>query len=177
MLPPDENLYTFEYICSLPENERAELINGKILNMATPSILHQTIVSDIVYQLRSAIDKNNVECKVYPAPFGIKLNDTNFFEPDISLVCDKRKTENGKYCDGIPDLIMEVVSPSSVRNDYIIKLNKYIDANVFEYWVVDPIEKQILVYTLENNYIPKTYKITDSINVGIIRNCIIKLDI
>lgn len=177
MPQPKENLYTIDYINSLPEDERAELIDGVIYNMAPPTVLHQRISNSISFQLNTAIKNNHGECEVFSAPFGVKLDDMNYFEPDIALICDKRKLENGKYCEGIPELIMEIVSPSSGKQDYVLKLNKYINAGVFEYWIIDPKLKQILVYLRSNDYIGKSYKITDEISVGIIKNCKIKLDL
>lgn len=177
MPQPKENLYTVDYINSLPEDERAEIIDGVIYNMAPPNVMHQRISNSISFQLNTAINKNHGECEVFAAPFGVKLDDYNYFEPDIALVCDKRKLENGKHCEGVPELIMEVVSPSSIRQDYILKLNKYTDAGIFEYWIIDPKQKHILVYSRSNNYEAQSYKITDEISVGIIKNCKIKLDL
>lgn len=176
MPQPKENLYTIDYIYSLPEDKRVELIDGIIYDMSAPKRIHQDISMSLSKQLSEAVDKNNGECKVYAAPFGVKLDDYNYVEPDISLICDKNKlTDDG--CVGVPELIMEIVSPSSVRNDYVLKLNKYINAGIFEYWIIDPSEKRIMVYLKSNNYIPSIYRISDEIKVDIIKNCNIKLDI
>jgi len=171
-----QQLYTVEYIHSLPEDKRVELIDGVIYDMTAPLRVHQKIAYELGRQIGNAIEKNHGDCEVYPAPFAVQLDDYNYLEPDISLICDKSKLDD-KGCNGAPELVMEVVSPSSIRRDYITKLNKYIDAGVFEYWIVDPVEKQILVYLRSNDYIPKTYKISDVISVGIIKDCKIKLDI
>ncbi|AQR96063.1 Uma2 family endonuclease [Clostridium saccharoperbutylacetonicum] len=119
---------------------------------------------------------NNGPCKVYPAPFDVILkNDNedilyskNIIQPDISVICDKTKlTDNG--CNGSPDMIVEVVSPGNPRNDYIKKLNLYEEFKVKEYWIVNPLEKNILVYTLtDDGYgAPKIYTFNGIIKVNI----------
>lgn len=77
-------------------------------------------------------------------------NNVNYVEPDISIICDKNKLDD-KGCNGAPDWIIEIVSPSSKRMDYYIKLFKYRTAGVREYWIVDPIREMILVYDFEND--------------------------
>ena len=97
------------------------------------------------------INSKGGSCKVYPAPFAVKLFEDDskiIVEPDISVICDPNKlTDRG--CTGAPDWIIEIVSPSNSSNDYIRKLNLYADAGVREYWIVDPISKKIFVYHLE----------------------------
>lgn len=179
MPQPKEELYTVDYIENLPDGERAELIDGVVYNMGTPSYTHQAIVYELGRQLGNAIEKNKGECKVVPAPFTVYLNKDEYthIEPDLSLICDRSKITDKGCCNGAPELVMEVVSPSSKKLDYFIKLNKYINAGVFEYWIIDPIEKQILVYLKNNDFIPKVYRIEDTISVGIIKNCKLKLDL
>ena len=84
----NENTYTTDYIYSLPEGQRAELINGTIYNMAPPNRLHQDIVMNLSAEIRDYIKKNNGSCKVYPAPFAVFLNNDNktYVEPDISVI-------------------------------------------------------------------------------------------
>ena len=98
------------------------------------------------------IDMKRGACKVYLAPFAVFLNNNNvnYVEPDISIICDKNKLDD-KGCNGAPDWIIEIVSPSSKRMDYYIKLFKYRTAGVREYWIVDPIREMILVYDFEND--------------------------
>ena len=120
-----EEIYTIEDIYALPDGERAELIDGKIYYMAPPGTKHQSIVSELHYQIKDYINRNNGGCDVFPAPFAVFLNgdDTNYVEPDISVICDKDKlTEKG--CNGSPDWVIEVVSPSSKVMDYFTKLFK-----------------------------------------------------
>ena len=149
---PKNNSYTIEDIFALPEGKRAELIDGQIYDMAPPSPFHQKLVMELSATIRNYIRAKGGSCEVYPAPFAVFLNkDTqNYVEPDISIICDKNKLDD-KGCNGAPDWIIEIVSPSSKRMDYYIKLFKYRTAGVREYWIVDPIREMILVYDFEND--------------------------
>lgn len=159
--------YTIDDIYALPEGERAELIDGQIYYMATPSRIHQRIVMEISFRIRDYIGAKNGSCEVYPAPFAVFLNadDKTYVEPDISVICDKNKLTD-KGCNGSPDWIIEIVSPSSKNMDYFTKLFKYRSAGVREYWIVD-LEKQIItVYDFENETV-NNYTFSDKVNVGI----------
>ena len=106
----------------MPDGQRAELIDGQFHNMAPLSRIHQEISYQISRLLGNYIESNGGECRVYPPPFAVNLDadDKDWAEPDISLICDPNKlTDRG--CSGAPDLIFEIVSPSSRRMDYIIK--------------------------------------------------------
>ena len=149
---PKESNYTIKDIYDLPEGERAELIDGTIYDMAPPSRMHQKLVTKLTSIIDRYISENHGACEVYPAPFAVFLNNNNvnYVEPDISIICDKNKLDD-KGCNGAPDWIIEIVSPSSKRMDYYIKLFKYRTAGVREYWIVDPIREMILVYDFGND--------------------------
>ena len=164
----NENIYTTDYIYSLPEGQRAELINGVIYNMAPPSRLHQELVMSLSSEIRNYIKKKHGSCKVYPAPFAVFLNEDNqnYVEPDISVICDSNKLDE-KGCNGAPDWIIEVVSPSSKRLDYGIKLFKYRTAGVREYWIVNPLNQTVNVYDLISNNLTDQYSFDDDIPICI----------
>lgn len=90
-------------------------------------------------KIANYIDSSGGDCKVIPAPFAVFLNEdnTNYVEPDISVICDKDKLDN-RGCNGAPDWIIEIASPSNQHMDYEIKLFKYRSAGVREYWIVNP---------------------------------------
>ena len=93
-----EALYTTEDIYALPDGERAELIDGQIYYMAPPSTQHQRILNYINTEINMYIRRNKGECEVFPAPFAVFLgiDDKNYVEPDISVICDKNKiTDKG----------------------------------------------------------------------------------
>lgn len=147
----NQKLYTTDYILSLPDGHRAELLDGVVYNMTPPKRIHQKLVSYFVSVISTHINLRNGDCEVYPAPFAVFLNADNktYVEPDISVICDKSKlTDDG--CAGAPNWIIEVVSPSSKHMDYILKLFKYRSAGVGEYWVVDPMDKSVTVYDFLN---------------------------
>lgn len=164
------NIYTEEDYYNLPENVRAELIDGQIYYMAAPSRIHQKILNAVNNTIFNYIRSKGGPCEVYPAPFAVKLfseDDRNVVEPDISVICDPNKlTDRG--CTGAPDLIVEIISPTTASHDYIRKLNLYADAGVREYWIVDPIKKTVFVYHLEETkFEVTTHTLQDKIKVNI----------
>ena len=164
------NIYTEEDYYNLPENVRAELIDGQIYYMAAPSRIHQKILNFLNTEINIYIRSKGGPCEVYPAPFAVKLfseDDKNVVEPDISVICDPNKlTDRG--CTGAPDWIVEIISPSNSSHDYIRKLNLYADAGVREYWIVNPIDQSVWVYFLEQDKFKATaYTFQDKIKVNI----------
>jgi len=172
--------YTYKDYLTYDENERIEIIEGEIINMSpAPSRIHQEIISEIHFKLKEYIKSNNSSCKVYPAPFDVILknndedvyNSKNIVQPDISVICDKGKLTD-KGCTGSPDMIVEVISPYNPSNDYVRKLNLYEMFKVKEYWIINPMRKNILVYILtENGYdAPISYTFDDKVKVNIYDN-------
>lgn len=162
-----EKIYTIDDIYALPDGQRAELIDGQIYMMAPPSRKHQRIAGEIFAIIREYINTNNGSCEVDIAPFAVFLNkdDTNYIEPDISVICDKSKLTD-KGCSGAPDWIIEIASPSSRRMDYFTKLFKYSTSGVREYWIVDPDRKRITVYDFEAED-TKDYTFSESVKASI----------
>lgn len=170
-----EEIYTIEDIYALPDGERAELIDGRIYYMAPPNTRHQRLVHFFDREIGNYIQSHDGECEVLPSPFAVFLNkdNANYVEPDISVICDKNKiTEKG--CNGAPDWIIEIVSPSSRQMDYYNKLFKYHTAGVREYWVVDPEKEIVMVYNFEGDNM-KEYSFGDDVSVGIYEEFSIKV--
>lgn len=166
-----QRLYTIDDIYTLPDGERAELIDGQIYYMAPPSTKHQRILSFLHLEIGNHIRSKGGNCEVFPAPFAVFLYEDNskYLEPDISVICDKSKLdEHG--CKGAPDWIIEIVSPGSRAMDYYTKLSLYCEAGVREYWIVDPIKQNILVYDMEQVEAPAIYSFSDTIKVNIYNN-------
>lgn len=168
--------YTEEDYYNLPEDVRAELIDGQIYYMAPPNTRHQRLVSDLHYQIRDFINRNSGTCEVFPAPFAVFLNenDQNYVEPDISVICDKNKITD-KGCNGAPDWVIEIVSPSSKQMDYYKKLFKYRTAGVREYWVVDPERNLVTVYDFEKDSMEE-YSFDKYVPVGIYEGFSVKIE-
>lgn len=159
--------HTIEEIYALPEGKRAELIDGELYMMATLSTIHQLLVTELLVTIMNYIKGKNGNCKVL-TPIGVFLHndDSTYLEPDITVICEQEKLDN-KGCHGAPDWVIEIVSPSSKKLDYVIKLAEYQKAGVREYWIVDPLKKIIMVYQLESGEAPVLYHFTDKIPVGI----------
>ena len=160
-------IYTEDDYYNLPEDIRAELIDGQIYYQAAPSRIHQRILSEVHTVINNYIKSKNGPCQVYPAPFAVKLLDDgkNIVEPDISVICDRsRLTDKG--CTGAPDWIIEIVSPSSRTMDYYRKLFNYRTAGVREYWIVDHERNLVMVYDFQNDNVAN-YTFADNIPVGI----------
>ena len=162
-----EEFYTIDYIYSLPDGKRAELIDGVIYNMAPPKRRHQRVSHFFDRMIGNYIEKNGGPCEVNAAPFAVFLDDDEYtyVEPDITVVCDRRKLDD-IGCHGAPDWVIEIVSPNSRRMDYFIKLAKYQNAGVREYWIVDPDKDRVVVYYFEDD-VMELHTMTDTIKVNI----------
>lgn len=183
-LPAKQKPYTFADISTWKEGENIEIINGEAFMMATPSSQHQEISMEIARQLANFLEGK--PCRVYPAPFGVRLfeqdNDRpedvdTVVIPDISVVCDRSKID--RYgCKGAPDLIIEILSPSTRRHDRLIKLNLYQRAGVREYWIVDPENRAVQVFLLEDGAlkIHEDYGREDVAKVHVLSGCFIELN-
>ena len=163
-----EHSCTIDDIYALPAGQRAELIDGQIYDMAPPSTRHQIITGEMYATIRDYIRKGNGACRPYVSPFAVFLNedDKNYLEPDVSVICDPGKI-NDRGCNGAPDFIIEIVSPSSQRMDYLTKLFKYRTAGVREYWIVNPMKETVQTYLFGDIEDFNQYSFDDEIPVGI----------
>ncbi|MDR2629921.1 MAG: Uma2 family endonuclease [Spirochaetaceae bacterium] len=164
--------YTYADFLSWDEDERYEIIDGEAYLMATPSRLHQEISRELLGAIWAFL--KGKPCRVYAAPFSVRLNplpdhsDNTVVEPDIVVVCDPAKLDN-RGCNGPPDLVIEILSPSNTRHDRILKFQKYRQAGVREYWIVDGEEKSLTAYVLKNNeYVASAYEDTDTAPVTVL---------
>ncbi len=173
---PQERIYTSEDYWNLPEGQRAELIDGKLYAMAPPNFIHQKLLSELHYAILNHVKSNNGNCEVIPSPFAVNLNadDKIWVEPDISVICDKDKLSD-RGCKGAPDWIIEIVSPGSPKNDYIIKLFKYRTAGVREYWIVNPMKKAVQTYVFEGAEDSDLFSFDDEIPVYIFDGLIVRI--
>ena len=167
-LQPQPETITLEQYTALPEEKRIEVFDGIIYDMASPSQIHQTILTELLVSLRNYIRGKDGNCSVFPAPFDVKLNDKplTIVQPDLMIVCDKNKLD-GKRCNGAPDFIIEIVSPKNPSDDYIRKAYYYKNYGVREYWIVDPKRRVITVNYFEGNLINIQYSFESTIKVNI----------
>ncbi len=170
-----EKIYTEADYYNLPDDVRAELIDGQIYYQAAPNRTHQEILNFLNTEINIYIRSKGGKCRVYPAPFAVKLyrDKENIVEPDISVICDHDKlTDQG--CTGAPDWIIEIISPGNPGHDYIRKLNLYADAGVREYWIVDPRTENVLVYYWgQTDFQMEPYTFQDEIKVNIYEDLLI----
>lgn len=183
-LPAKQVQYTFADVLTWDEGEHIEIINGEAFMMATPSSRHQEVSGELFRQLANFLEGK--QCKVYHAPFGVRLFEQDgdrpeevdtMVEPDISVICDRSKID--RYgCKGAPDLIIEILSPSTRRHDRLVKLNLYQRAGVQEYWMADPDNQSVQVFTLDNGIlkIREDYGPGDVARVNILEGCFIDLE-
>ena len=167
-----EKKHTVEEWLALPEGKYVELIDGvfydKEYDMAPPSMHHQELVGELYFDIRSHIREKGGDCKVFPAPFGVRLHaeDSNIVEPDITVVCDRDKlSEQG--CTGAPDWVIEIISPSTASMDYVKKRELYMNAGVREYWIVDPNNRIVMIYKSDAPMKNESFTFEDTVKVGI----------
>ncbi|MCL2245361.1 MAG: Uma2 family endonuclease [Treponema sp.] len=165
----------------LAEGERYELIYGEVYAMSAPNIYHQSIQMEICRQIANYLIGK--PCKVYPAPFDVRLyyaedkSDDTVVQPDISIICDKKK-RGLEGCRGAPDFIAEILSPSNTAIEMERKFHLYREAGVREYWVINPEHKYLSVYNFKDNAIfPQTYRSTETARVNIFPDLEIDLEL
>ena len=153
----------------LPEDQRVELISGNLIWMDAPLRPHQRIVGELFAELHNYIRAHGGSCEADIAPFAVNLcaDESTYVLPDVLVTCDRSKLSD-RGCEGAPDFVAEVVSPSSRRMDYMVKMVRYEDAGVREYWIVDPQICQTTVYRfgLEGPFLT-TYAFNEPVPVGI----------
>lgn len=183
-LPAEKERYTFADCLTWGEDERIEIIDGEPVMMAPPpSSEHQEISMELSAQLHAYL--KGKRCKVYAAPFAVRLFEEDgdrpddvdtMVEPDISVVCDPNKIDR-HGCKGAPDMVVEILSPSTQRHDRFTKFSLYQRAGVKEYWIVDPESKAVQSFVLEDGrYSVKEYGTAgDKMRVSVLEDCVIDL--
>ena len=170
--------YTVEDYFKIPDERRVELIDGVIYDMTAPFSVHQMIQGEIFYTISTFIKKKGGKCIAGIPPFDVLLDagrpDENrtMVQPDIIVVCDRSKVTRARI-EGAPDFVVEILSPATRKKDAFIKLHKYEDAGVREYWMVDPDKKKIIKYVFdceEDDIYPTIYGFGDKVPVAIFDN-------
>lgn len=187
MSTPEKELkkgYTYGDYLKWDEDERWEIVEGEAYNMSpSPSRLHQAILRELLYQFTAYL--HDKTCEVYSAPFDVRLpkeqeseeDIDTVVQPDIVVVCNPAKLDD-RGCKGAPDLVIEIVSPHTIKKDLKIKLGLYEKAGVKEYWIVYPEDGVVMVFKMgdDNKYgRPYVYGDEDSVRVGIFDDLVVDL--
>ncbi|MCC8050375.1 MAG: Uma2 family endonuclease [Clostridiales bacterium] len=139
--------YNIKDYYAIPQERRVELIDGHIYDMAAPGTVHQFAVAELTFQLNLYVRSKGGNCRVYPSPIDVQLDcdDKTMVQPDVAVICDRDKII--KRCVyGAPDLVVEILSDSTAYKDTVVKLCKYMQAGVREYWIVDLKREKVAVY-------------------------------
>lgn len=182
-VPQEKKYYTYDDYLNWDENERIELIDGEPVMQASPSRRHQEVSGEIFRQIANYLEGK--KCKVYAAPFAVRLFEKDgdqpgpldtVFEPDITVVCDQSKLDD-HGCKGAPDMVAEILSPSTARYDMVAKLNQYQRAGVKEYWIVSPESKTVQVFILTDGLfrVHDAYTAADIAKLNVLDGCFIEL--
>ena len=172
-LPKEERHFTYaDYKgWELKDGERYELIYGVAYAMAAPNAYHQSILGEMFRHMANYLDGK--PCKVYPAPYDVRLfyeedeRDDTVVQPDISIVCDPEK-RGSEGCRGAPDFVVEILSPGNTAIEMAEKFELYRDSGVREYWMVNPKQKNLRTYLFVDGEIQThLYTTTDTAKAAI----------
>ncbi len=161
--------HTIEDYYALPEERRVELIDGVFYDMEAPAVGHQRILGSLYLLFEACIEEHEADCEVFLSPCDVRLDmdDYTMVQPDLMVIC-RRISQQAKRIEGAPDLAVEILSPSTRSKDMVLKLYKYQQAGVREYWIIDPKFKTVTVHRFdEEEYNPKTYDFNSEIPIGI----------
>lgn len=160
--------YTLEDYYQIPDDRRVELIDGVIYDMSSPTSAHQIIAGLIYARLLAFVSAQQGGCLPMISPIDVQLDQDNrtMVQPDVIVVCDRDKVAL-RCVYGAPDFVVEVLSPATRRKDMILKLNKYLNAGVREYWLIDPDRQNVLVYDFESDAYPAIYSFDSRIPVAL----------
>jgi Uma2 family endonuclease len=180
--------YTYADYLTWLDDKRRELIDGFIKMMSpAPRRIHAKVSSNIAGYLWTVLRKNRGKCEVYSAPFDVRFpknGETSYdkiytvVQPDICIVCDLSKLDE-RGCCGAPDMIIEILSPSTSKKDLNDKFALYEEHGVKEYWIVHPNDKAVNVFLLQENgkYDDGAlYELEGKVPVHIFDNYLIDLD-
>lgn len=163
-----QGFYTVKDYRRLPDDTRMELIDGRLYYLAAPTTVHQLIISKLSARLDAYSEEHDGKCLVLTSPVDVQLDcdEKTMLQPDIIVVCDENKVQK-KNIYGAPDLVIEVLSPTTRGIDQVLKFNKYWIAGVREYWIIDPEEERICVYNFAKMTPPHFYSFEDTVPVNI----------
>ncbi|MCD8119202.1 MAG: Uma2 family endonuclease [Lachnospiraceae bacterium] len=168
-----EGEYTIDDYYALPDDVRAELIDGIFYYLSAPTITHQRLGGWLYYVLLRYIKEQGGDCVPLIAPCDVqpdREDDRWMIQPDVMVVCDRNKLEDDRCVRGAPDFVAEVLSPSTKKRDRTVKRRKYRETGVREYWIIDPETEMIEVYIFKStgmDVLPRVYRFYEAVPVSI----------
>lgn len=160
--------YTLEEYYTMPDDRRAELIDGVIYDMNSPTFVHQRIAGIVYYQIFHYIEEKKGRCIPMMAPVDVCLDCDNrtMVQPDILIICDHSKIMKWGIL-GAPEFVLEVLSPATKWMDCMKKLGKYQNAGVKEYWIIDPYQKKMTVYDYRQEGWPQVFELAGEVGMAL----------
>lgn len=179
----EEKKYTYADLLEMNDDKRYEIIDGNLYLMSSPSREHQMLAGKVYADLLSFLEGK--KCTPFIAPFDVALSRSkqdnkifNVVQPDVFVVCDTNKVQKSKVF-GAPDFVIEILSPSSKRQDRLYKFNLYGKYKVKEYWIIDPEDMSVWPYLLNQQGIYEIKRVYDlrkqAIPVKVLKGCKINL--
>ena len=168
--------FNYQDYLQLPEDKRYEIIDGDLFMVPSPNERHQHVLSNIFYVLFDYVRKNKLGT-VYCAPFDILFSEEDIVQPDIIFVSNKNKKIITKdNIQGAPDLLVEILSPSTSKRDIGIKKKLYARHGVREYWIIDPEREMVDVFSLKGReFESKRYGVQDCLSSSVIKDMTIEV--
>lgn len=129
-----------------------ELFDGEIMKRSAPSLIHQRISRKLLGKMDAYIEEKKLG-EIFSAPVDLNLDEHNAFQPDLAFISKERSflIEDDDYIKGAPDLVVEIISPGTVKKDRVIKKNLCERFAIREYWLVDPLNKGIEIYIMQED--------------------------
>lgn len=157
----DKRKYTYDDYLKIPDDKRYELIEGELIMTPSPVPYHQWISKNIEFELEKFVREKNLG-KVFDAPCDVYLDEENVIQPDILFISKERlNIITDKNIRGAPDLVIEILSEATAYRDLVKKKRLYAKHGVKEYWIIDPEEKTVEIYSLKEGVFVITQSFTE----------------
>ena len=171
--------FTYADYLTTPEDERYELLDGDLIMVPAPNLKHQHVLGNLYYHLRQFITEHGTG-RVLVAPCDVYLSDTNVVQPDLLFVSREREhlLSDGQKVRGAPDLVVEILSPSSADKDRGLKRDIYGRHGVTEYWLVDPIAETVSIHRQRGGVLAPTDTFTrgEALRSPLLAGLVLRLD-
>ena len=169
---------TYKDYCATPDDERYELLNGNLMMVPAPNRKHQEVLISLARKLGNFTEEHGLG-KVYVAPFDVFLSDTDVVQPDVLFISRAREhTLTDQNVRGAPDLVIEILSPSTADRDLGYKHDLYGRHGVLEYWIVDPMAETVAVHRQRDGRLEpaETFGRRDTLRTALLEGLQLKLD-